>query len=60
MTTRQLPTAVDRALAAELVPVRPDPPGPRHAPVTEAEAARHLAELLAACAPARPTRKAAS
>jgi hypothetical protein len=48
-----LPAPLDRALAAEAVPVRPCPAAPAYPPVTPAQAARHRADLLAALRPER-------
>lgn len=53
MRPRLLPAPLDRALAAEAVPVRPCPAAPAYPPVTPAQAARHRADLLAALRPER-------
>jgi len=55
VTGRLLPEALDRRLAAELVPARPRPPKPVYQPVTPSQAARHRAALLAALRPERTT-----
>jgi len=55
VTGRLLPEALDRRLAAELVPARPRPPKPVYQPVTPSQAARHRATLLAALRPERTT-----
>lgn len=52
MRARVLPEQLDRALAAEAVPVRPRP-AVKFLPVTAAQAARHRADLLAALRPER-------